>query len=68
MIGIISSYMVMTQSKRKGKRKRVQPGNQEWATAITCINAEGHDIPPFLVVQGTVYLANWYTEDGLPYD
>jgi hypothetical protein len=68
MIGIISSCMVVTRSDRKGKWKRVQPGNREWATAITCINAEGYDIPPFLVVQGAVHLANWYTESGLLHD
>jgi hypothetical protein len=60
--------MVVTQSDQKGKRKRIQSGNREWATAIACINAEGYDIPPFLVVQGTVHLANWYTEGGLPHN
>jgi DDE superfamily endonuclease len=68
MIDIISSCMVVTQADQRGKRKRVQPGNREWATAIACINAEGYDIPPFLVVQGTVHLTNWYTEGGLPHD
>ena len=58
MIGVISSSMVVTRSDRRGKRKRIQPGNREWATAIACINAEGRDIPPFLVVKGTVHLAN----------
>jgi hypothetical protein len=60
--------MVVTQSDRKGKWKRVQPGNREWAIAITCINAGGHDIPLFLVVQGTIHLTNWYTEGGLPHN
>jgi hypothetical protein len=47
MIGMISSSIVMTQSDRKGKRKRIQPGNREWATAIPCINADGYDISIF---------------------
>jgi len=66
MMGIISGCMVVTRSDRKGKRKKVQPGNREWATAITCVNGEGRDIPPFLVVQGSYHLANWYTEGDLP--
>ena len=68
MIGMISSSMVITQSDQRGKRKRIQPGNREWATAVVCINAEGCDLPPFLIVQGNVHLANWYTESGLPHN
>jgi hypothetical protein len=68
MMGIICGCMVITRSDRKGKAKKIQPGNREWATAIACINAEGQDIPPFLVVQGAYHLANWYTEGGLPHD
>jgi hypothetical protein len=67
MMGVISSCMVVTQADRKGKRKRIQPGNREWATAIACVNAEGHNIPPFLLVKGTVNLTNWFTEGGLPH-
>ena len=66
MMGIICGCMVVTRSDRKGRGKKVQPGNREWATAITCVNGEGRDIPPFLVVQGSYHLANWYTEGGLP--
>ena len=68
MMGVISSSIVVTQADRKGRRKRVQPGNKEWATAIACINTEGYDIPPFLLVKGTYHLANWYTEGTLPHD
>ena len=67
MMGVISSCMVVTQADRKGKRKRIQPGNREWATAIACVNAEGYNIPPFLLVKGTVNLTNWFTEGGLPH-
>src|SRR5436305_10259834 len=68
MIGVISPSMVVTRADRKGRRKKVQPGNKEWATAIACINSEGCEIPPFLIVKGTYHLANWYTESALPYD
>jgi hypothetical protein len=60
--------MVVTRADRRGQSKAIQPGNREWATAIVCINGEGGSIPPFLVVQGVNYLANWYTESGLPHD
>ena len=68
MIEVISSTMVIIKADRKGKRKRIQPGNREWATAITCINIEAHNILSFLVVKGTVHLANWYTKGSLPHN
>jgi hypothetical protein len=68
MMGIISPAMVVTRADRRGRGKAVQPGNREWATAIACVNGEGWDVPPFLVVQGKNHLANWYTEGGLPHD
>jgi hypothetical protein len=69
MIGVISPSIVITRADRKGRRKKVQPGNKEWATVIACINSEGCEIPPFLIVKGTYHLANWYSEnDTLPRD
>ena len=65
MMGVISSSIVVTQADRKGRHKRVQPGNKEQAIAIACINTESHDILPFLLVKGIYYLANWYTEGAL---
>ena len=66
MIGQICPNMVVTRSDRRGRGKAVQPGNREWATAITCISGEGFDVPPFLIVQGHFHLASWYTEGVLP--
>lgn len=66
MMGIICSMMVVTRADRSGKVKQVQPGNREWATAITCVSGDGFDVPPFLLVQGIYHLAHWYTESGLP--
>ena len=68
MMGQITPRMVVTRADRRGRAKGVQPGNREWATAITCINGEGWSIPPFLIVQGTYHLANWYTETDLPHN
>lgn len=67
MIGVISGTgMVVTSSERRGRAKKLQPGNREWATAIECISADGFVIPPMLVVQGKHHLASWYTDGGLP--
>ena len=66
MMGMICPSMVVTRSDRRGKGKAVQPGNREWATAITCVSGDGFDVPPFLVVQGQYHLSNWYFETGFP--
>jgi hypothetical protein len=49
-IGIITPGMVVTRADRRSRVKGIQPGNREWATAIICVNGEGWDVPPFLVV------------------
>lgn len=56
MMGVICSGMVVTCADRRGRSKKVQPGNREWATAIIGINGEGWNISPFLVVQGTNHI------------
>nr|AAC49418.1 putative transposase [Pyricularia grisea] len=66
MMGQICAGMVVTGSERRGRRKKVQPGNREWATAICCISGDGYDIPPYIIVKGFYHLSNWYTEGGLP--
>ena len=66
MMGMICPSMVVTRSDRRGKSKAIQPGNREWATAITCISGDGFNVPPFLLVQGVCHLSNWYTDGGLP--
>jgi hypothetical protein len=66
MMGVICSSMVVTRADRQGRRKKVQPGNREWATAIECVASDGFVLPPFLIVQGVNHLASWYTECDLP--
>lgn len=44
MVGVISGCIIVTCSDQKGRGKKIQPGNWEWATAIACINSEGQDI------------------------
>ncbi|KAM5515600.1 transposase [Fusarium oxysporum f. sp. phaseoli] len=68
MMGMIESGMVVTSSERRGRPKKVQPGNREWITVIEAINAEGQSIAPFIIGSGQYHLANWYRECDLPGD
>lgn len=67
-MGVIGSTIVVTGSERRGQRKKVQPGNREWSTAINCISGDGYSLPPFVLVKGSVHLSNWYTETNIPHD
>ncbi|ELQ32804.1 hypothetical protein OOU_Y34scaffold01032g2 [Pyricularia oryzae Y34] len=58
MMGQICGHMVVTGSERRGRSKKIQPGNREWATAICCISGDGYDVPPYLIVKGVHHLAN----------
>ena len=66
MMGVILPSMVVTRADRRGRTKRVQPGNREWATVIQGVNADGWCIPPFIILQGAYHLVNWYSESNLP--
>ena len=66
MMGVILPSMVVTRDDRRGRAKRVQPGNWKWATVIQGVNADGWCIPPFVILQGTYHLASWYSESNLP--
>ena len=68
IMGMIRPGMVVTRSDRVGKPKAIQPGNREWATAICAVAGDGFVMPPFLVVKGRFYLANWYLEYRIPDD
>ncbi|KFY20759.1 hypothetical protein V493_07625, partial [Pseudogymnoascus sp. VKM F-4281 (FW-2241)] len=41
MMGKIQASTVVTRSDRRGRPKRVQPGDREWATIIQGVNAVG---------------------------
>jgi hypothetical protein len=57
IIGKITTYLVVTGSKRRGRPKSIQPSNREWATVVAAINAAGWSIPPFLILTGKHYLS-----------
>jgi hypothetical protein len=67
LMGKISSQLVVTGSEKPGKRKKIQPGDREWATLVQGVGSTGKVIPPFLILAGKVLISNWFTED-LPRD
>jgi hypothetical protein len=67
-MGKITTQLVVTASKRRGRPKAIQPGNCEWVTLIAAINAAGWAVPPFLIFAGQYHLSAWYEEADIPRD
>jgi hypothetical protein len=67
LMGKILSQLVVTGSEKPGKRKKLQPGDREWATLVQGVGSTGKVIPLFLILAGKVLISNWFTED-LPRD
>ena len=42
MIGVISTGVVVTASKRRNRPKQVQPGNREWTTVVRPLEYSSH--------------------------
>ena len=57
-MGIIGGTIIVPGSEQRGRRKKVQPGNREWSTAINCIGGDSYSVPPFVLVKGSVHLSN----------
>ena len=68
MMGVISTATVVTSIERRGRVKKVQPGNREWVTVIQGINSQGWAIPPFIIVAGKFHLSSQYEHSLLPHD
>ena len=68
IIGIITFSMIVARAERKGRGKKIQPGNREWATVIHCVNGEGWSLPPYILLKGQHHLSSWDTETNLPGD
>jgi len=58
MMGVISTATVVTSIERRGRVKKVQPGNREWVTVIQGVNSQGWAIPPFIIVAGKFHLSS----------
>lgn len=63
-MGVISPAIVVTGADRHRKAKVVEQDNRKWVTVIQGINTDGWVLPPFIVVKGSFYLGNWYSEDS----
>jgi hypothetical protein len=66
MMGKITTQLVVTGAERRGRPKAIQPGDREWVTVITAINAAGWSVPPFLIFAGKYHLSAWYEEAEIP--
>jgi hypothetical protein len=67
-MGLIATTWVVTRAKMLGKPYLIQPGQQEWVTAIECIGLIGFVVPPCIIFKGKVYIKGWFKELGLPED
>lgn len=66
MMGIIHAHMVVTRAERRGRAKKIQPGDREWATAIIAISATGEVIPPYVLVKGVIVYGGWFSTTRWP--
>jgi hypothetical protein len=65
-IGVGKDQMVVT--KRRRAHYFSLPTNRESATAVEAISAAGRVIPVFLILSGTMHMANWYRLEELDKD
>jgi len=66
MLGVILPSMVVMRADRRGRTKRVQPGNWEWATVTQGVNANGWCIRPFIILQGAYHLGELVLREQPP--
>jgi hypothetical protein len=59
-MGIGGSIRVVIASERRLRPLQVQPGDREWATLISAINAMGWVIPPFIIFKAKNHDQAWY--------
>ena len=57
-IGMGKDQLIITKQKRT--HYFGLPENRESATAIECISATGEFVPLFLILSGTLHMAQWY--------
>src|SRR5580700_9383827 len=57
------SSKIVTLSESVGRATVTQPGNRTWTTVVECVNASGWALPPFVILEGKVYLEYYYQQD-----
>jgi hypothetical protein len=67
-MGMILTAKVITRAEILGKLQLLQPGNNEWVTAIKCISTTGFIVPPSIIFKGKRHIQGWYKEQGLPHN
>lgn len=68
-----SGFIIAQQGRRKvlsndpyGVKKAKDLSTRELLTAIECVSADGHVLPPFFIVKGIDILMDWYRSDLWP--
>ncbi|KAI9043448.1 uncharacterized protein KD926_003599 [Aspergillus affinis] len=62
-MGVASTAKVVCGAEsRESNARSVQPGNQEWVTAIITISAAGVVLPPQIIFAGKMQQQKWYED------
>ena len=67
-MGMIATAKVITQADKHSHPSLIQPGNQEWVTAIETINASGWVLPLMVIFAGKTHHTNWFENTEIPLD
>ena len=55
MMGIASTFRVVTSADTVGRAIQIEPGNRDLVTIIEAICVAGWSIPPFVILSGKLY-------------
>jgi hypothetical protein len=66
-MGLCATTKVITGNNRYSRPHLLQPGNQEWVTAIEAVNSTGWALPSYVIFKATKYMKEaWF--ETLPID
>jgi hypothetical protein len=54
-MGLCATAKVITGSNQYSRPYLLQPGNQEWVTAIEAVNSTGWTLPSYVIFKATKY-------------
>ena len=65
---MVATAKVITQAEKHSHPSLVQPGNQEWVTAIKTINASGWVLPSMVIFASKTHRTAWFENAEIPSD
>jgi hypothetical protein len=63
-LGQAGNRLVVTAAERRGRPTLVGSDSTQWTTVITCVNAQGWHMPPFIIFKGATLNSAYF--EGLP--